>query len=457
MLSINTVNTACSIARRAVAPLANKSGLVLSSIVALLYSTATNAEYALNFQEPVTQVARDIYGLHMLIFWVCVVIFVLVFGVMFYSIFKHRKSKNYQPAQFSHSTKVEVVWTAIPFLILVAMAVPATVVLIDMEDTTQSDLTIKITGYQWKWGYEYLDTDISFYSTLSTPREQIDQFDKETAVSQEENYLLEVDNHLVVPSGRKVRALITSNDVIHAWWIPAFGTKKDAIPGYINELWFNVDEGEEGLYRGQCAELCGKDHAFMPIVVEVVTGEQFDSWVESGGAVLDTHATGSSDSQYKLVDSAQDGATSEAETGVISSVLIDEAEDSAANQLEVVESEAVEIAAEAAPTVTAKTWTVEELMTKGEQVANRCIACHGAEGKGIPGVFPAIADSAIATGPMGAHIDTVMFGKEGTAMAAFANQLSDEDLAAVITYQRNSFGNNTDDVVLPSDIKAKRN
>ena len=458
MLSINTVNTALKIARKAVAPFTSKLGLVLFLVAALLYSAAANAEYALNFQEPVTQIARDIYWLHMLIIWICVAIFVVVFGVMFYSIFKHRKSKNYQPAKFSHSTKVEIIWTTIPFLILIAMAAPATLVLIDMEDTTQSDLTIKITGYQWKWGYEYLDTDINFYSTLSTPREQIDQFDKDNAVPQGENYLLEVDNHLVVPSGRKVRALITSNDVIHAWWIPAFGTKKDAVPGYINELWFNVDVGKEGIYRGQCAELCGKDHAFMPIVVEVLTGAQFDSWIESGGTNLDSISADSADalSLVTISDSAA-SIINAADTVATADAVVNEALDLATDQALAVESEATDVVSEPVPAVSAKTWTDEELMIKGKQVASRCIACHGAEGKGIPGVFPAIAGSAVATGPMNAHIDTVMFGKEGTAMAAFANQLSDEDLAAVITYQRNSFGNSTGDVVLPADIKAKRN
>ncbi|MCL4127196.1 UNVERIFIED_CONTAM: hypothetical protein GTU68_002351 [Idotea baltica] len=333
----------------------------------------------------------------MLIFWICVAIFVAVFSVMFYSIFKHRKSKNFKPSTFSHSTKVEIVWTIIPFFILVAMAVPATKVLIKMEDTTKSDLTIKITGYQWKWGYEYLDSGIEFYSTLTTPREQIDQFDSETAQPQGENYLLETDNHVIVPSGRKIRALITANDVIHAWWIPAFGTKKDAIPGYINELWFNVDEGKEGIYRGQCAELCGKDHAFMPIVVEVVTAEKFDNWIASGGTSFDAQA----------------------------------------------------IAAE-------KVWTKDELMLTGEEVYKNCIACHGADGKGISGVFPSIAGSAVVNGDINAQLDLVMFGKSGTAMVAFANQLSDEEIAAVITYQRNSFGNNVGDFVLPSAVTAKR-
>ena len=411
-------------------------------LVSLLVSGWAQAEYRLNFQDPVTEVAKDIYGLHMLIFWICVVIFVAVFSVMFYSIFKHRKSKNFQPSQFSHSTSVEVVWTIIPFLILVVMAIPATQVLIKMEDTTKSDLTIKITGYQWKWGYEYLNSDVSFYSTLSTPREQIDQFDKANAVEQGENYLLEVDNHLVVPSGRKVRALITANDVIHAWWIPAFGAKKDAIPGYINELWFNVEEGKEGIYRGQCAELCGKDHAFMPIVVEVVTGEQFDSWLASGGKTLDAAPIAES----KIIP-IEDAAASPLAPSATQSVI-----------------EAIVPAAQAEEEPTAEekqqsaaTWTKDELMTKGSEIANRCTACHGVDGKGIPGVFPAIAGSAVATGPADAHIDIVMFGKAGTAMAAFANQLSDEEIAAVVTYQRNAYGNDTGDIVLPADIKAKRN
>ena len=405
--------------------------LGLAMIALWSVSAIAMAEYRLNFQDPVTEVARDIYSLHMLIFWICVAIFVAVFSVMFYSIFKHRKSKNYEPAKFSHSTSVEIVWTVIPFLILIAMAIPATQVLIKMEDTTKSDLTIKITGYQWKWGYEYMDgSDINFFATLATPRSQIDQFDVENAEPQGENYLLVTDNHLVVPSGRKVRALITANDVIHAWWIPAFGSKKDAIPGYINELWFRVDEGKEGIYRGQCAELCGKDHAFMPIVVEVVTGDEFDAWVAAGGS-------------FDGVEGMAEEASAQDAGEVMAEVATDVVD-------------AVVPAVEAAEPVSAKTYTKEELIAKGAEVASNCLACHGADGKGIPGVFPAVAGSAIATGPIEDHIDIVMFGKAGTAMAAFAGQLSDEDIAAVITYQRNSYGNDTGDVVLPSDIKAKR-
>ncbi|NND80868.1 MAG: cytochrome c oxidase subunit II [Gammaproteobacteria bacterium] len=420
----------------------NKLAVASTLLTSALFSGLAQAEYRLNFQDPVTSVAREIYDLHMLIFWICVVIFVVVFGFMFYSIFAHRKSKNYEAAQFSHSTKVEVIWTVIPSIILVLMAWPATLVLIDMEDTTMSDLTIKITGYQWKWGYEYLDSDISFYSTLATPREQIDQFDEANAVPPGENYLLEVDNYLVVPSGRKVRALITANDVIHAWWIPAFGTKKDAIPGYINELWFNVDEGKEGLYRGQCAELCGKDHAFMPIVAKVVTGEEFDNWVASGGTSF------AADAIAEAVDGLEAAVAEVAE-------VAEQAGDAMAEVVEAVVPAADAAAPE--PTVSAKTWTKDELMEKGAAVyQTRCQACHGPDGKGLPGAFPAIAGSEVVMGDRDAQIDLVMFGKAGTAMAAFAGQLSDEEMAGVLTYQRNAFGNNVGDVVLPADIKAKR-
>ncbi len=414
--------------KRLVLQFLQKMSVVVVSLSALFGSGLVKAEYALNFQEPVTEVARDIYGLHMLIFWICVAIFVAVFGVMFYSIFMHRKSKNFKASTFNHSTKVEIVWTIIPFFILVAMAVPATKVLIKMEDTTKSDLTIKITGYQWKWGYEYLDSGIEFYSTLTTPREQINQFNKETAQPQGENYLLETDNHVIVPSGRKIRALITANDVIHAWWIPAFGTKKDAIPGYINELWFNIDVGKEGIYRGQCAELCGKDHAFMPIVVEVVTADKFDNWVASGGTSFEVQTIIEvAEPIGAQATAALNGAAAVAETVV-----------------------------PAAQAVVEKEWTKDELMVKGEEAYKSCIACHGADGKGISGVFPAIAGSAVATGDVGAQIDLVLFGKPGTAMVSFANQLSDEEIAAVITYQRNSFGNNVGDFVSPAAVKAKR-
>lgn len=404
-------------------------------LMATLFSGLAQAEYRLNFQDPVTEVARDIFSLHMIIFWICVVIFVFVFSFMFYSIFAHRKSKNYKPSQFSHSTSVEIVWTIVPFIILVVMAVPATQVLIKMEDTTKSDLTIKITGYQWKWGYDYLGTDISFYSTLSTPRNQINQFDKENAQPQGENYLLETDNLVVVPSGRKVRALITANDVIHAWWIPAFGTKKDAIPGYINELWFNVDEGKEGIYRGQCAELCGKDHAYMPIVVKVVTGAEFDAWVANGGS-FDGSAV------------VEEPSVPVESTDLVSVIQVEE---KAANPV----LDALIPTANAADALA--DMTKEELMAQGEKIYATCAACHGQTGAGIPGVFAAITDSPVATGPVDAHLNIVLFGKAGTAMAAFASQLSDAEIASVVTYQRNALGNSVGDLVQPADVNALRN
>ncbi len=434
-----------------------KLSAVSAFLLSSLLGSLAKADYGLNFQTPVTGVARDIYDLHMLIFWICVAIFVGVFGVMFYSIFKHRKSKNYTPATFSHSTSVEVIWTVIPFLILVGMAIPATTVLIKMEDTTKSDLTIKITGYQWKWGYDYMDgSDISFYSTLSTPRTQIDQFNADTATEIGENYLLETDKALIVPSGRKVRALITANDVIHAWWIPAFGTKKDAIPGYINELWFNVDVGKEGVYRGNCAELCGKDHAYMPIVVQVVTGAEFDQWTAGGGQF---NAQGFA----KLSDSNEAPVVKEA---VINEAVVTEATAAAVNTnapvIETAESQGSSDLAESVveaviPAAQASEASMQDLLASGEKVyITQCAACHQATGSGMPGVFPAITASPIATGPTEPHIDIVLNGKPGTTMAAFRSRLSDDDLAAVVTYQRNALGNSVGDVVQAADVAAKR-
>jgi len=243
-----------------------------AAVLAAGFASASHAEWGLNFQRPVTEIAQVQYDLHMLILWICVVIFVIVFGVMFYSIWAHRRSKGSKPATFSHSTKAEVVWTIIPIVILVAMAVPSTEALIRMEDTTGSDMTVKVTGYQWMWRYQYLDHDVDYFSKLATPRAQI-----ENAEEKGEHYLLEVDNHLVLPVGKKVRILLTANDVLHAWWVPALGVKKDAIPGFINEMWTRIEE--PGTYRGQCAELCGKDHGYMPIVVDAVTEEEFEAWL----------------------------------------------------------------------------------------------------------------------------------------------------------------------------------
>lgn len=255
---------------------------IIAITIACFYSTVSLAEWAIDFQTPVSSTGRDILSLHHLVFYICLVIGIGVFSVMFYSMFKHRKSKGHKPASFHHSTLLEVIWTAIPVVILVVMAVPATKTLIKMEDTTNSDITIKVTGFQWFWRYEYQDNDVDFYSRLSTPQNEINN-----EVEKNENYLLQVDNEVVIPVGKKIRFLFTSADVIHAWWIPAFGVKKDAIPGYINESWTKVDK--TGTYRGQCAELCGKDHGFMPIVVRVVTEEEYIAWVADTEAVAQSN------------------------------------------------------------------------------------------------------------------------------------------------------------------------
>jgi cytochrome c oxidase subunit 2 len=345
----------------------------------------------LNLTRGVTDISNKVYDLHMLILAICVIVCIGVFAVLIYSLMTHRKSKGAVPASFHESTTVEVIWTTIPFLILVGMAIPATTTLLALEDTREADMSIQITGYQWKWKYDYLDEDISFFSTLTTPREQI-----EGAAEKGENYLLEVDNPIVVPINKKIRFLITSNDVIHSWWVPALGWKQDAVPGFINDAWTELKE--PGLYRGKCAELCGKDHGFMPVVLIAKTEEDYRQWVADQKA-----------------------------------------------------------GAAAAAAAATETWTMDDLMAKGEEVYNStCAACHQPNGQGIPGVFPAIAGSAIATGDISAHKNIVMNGKEGTAMQAFGDQLGDVDIAAVITYQRNAFGNDTGDMVQPADIAAAR-
>lgn len=354
-------------------------------------SLPVQAEYAYNLQVPASKVAQDVFQLHNLIMLVCLGIFIVVFGAMFYSLLKHRKSVGHKAANFHENTTVEVIWTVIPFVILMGMAYPAARVVIDMKDTSNPDMSIKVTGYQWKWGYTYLNDGVSFYSTLSTPRDQI-----EGTATKGEHYLLEVDEPMVVPVGKRVRLLITANDVIHSWWVPALGAKQDAIPGFIRDSWFKADK--IGTYRGQCVELCGKDHGFMPIVVEVVSEADYKIWLDKKKGAATTAA-------------ADDG----------------------------------------------KTFDQAELMARGEKVyAANCAACHQADGMGLPGVFLPINGSKVATGPIDAHISTVLNGRPGTAMAAFGGQLSDADIAAVVTYQRNAWDNKTGDAVQPAQIAAAR-
>ena len=358
----------------------------------LMISSSAWAELGLNMTRGVTSISRDAYDLHMLIFWICVVIGLVVFGVMFYSMYHHRKSRGAVPAQFHESTTVEIVWTVVPMLILIGMAIPATRALIAMEDTSNADMTITVTGYQWKWKYDYLDEDISFFSTSSTPRAQIVN-DEEKG----ENYLLEVDNPVVVPVGKKIRFLTTAADVIHAWWVPDLGWKRDAIPGFINESWATIEE--PGVYRGQCAELCGKDHGFMPVVLVAKTEEDYQAWLDEQKAT-----------------------------------------------------------ASAAAASADREWTMEELMSKGESVyGTACAACHQPTGEGMGDMFPGLKGSPVTTeGPVEEHIATVLKGRDGTAMAAFAAQLDDVDLAAVVTYTRNAWGNDTGQLVQPSQIQSLR-
>jgi len=268
--------------------LAKLAGFVFTISAMLMSTSIAQAAYEYDFPVQETEIGRELTDLHHFVFFVCLAIMAFVTVWMFYSIFAHRKSRAVEPAQFSHSTSLEVIWTAIPVLILVVMAIPATKMLVKMEDTTKSDITIKVTGYQWKWQYEYLDDNVDFYATMSTPRDQIDQFNNESQVELGENYLQETDNHMVIPAGKKVRLLLTANDVIHAWWVPKLGGKKDAIPGYINEMWIRADEDAIGTYRGRCAELCGKDHAYMPIVVDVVSQQDYEKWLAANaGATSD--------------------------------------------------------------------------------------------------------------------------------------------------------------------------
>ncbi len=351
------------------------------------------ADYKWNLDPGATRMGQTVYDLHNLMMWIIIVIFVGVFGVMFYSVYAHRKSVGHKAEQFHENTTVEIIWTVLPFVILIGMAWPATKALLELRDTSNPDLTIKATGYQWKWGYDYLKGEgegVSFMSTLSTPYDQIYGTEKKG-----ENYLLEVDNHVVVPVGKKVRVLTTANDVIHAWYVPALAVKQDAIPGFVRDTWFRAER--EGVYRGQCAELCGKEHGFMPIVVEVVSAEKYSAWVAD---------------RKKAMAAAADDPN--------------------------------------------KTWVLADLKARGEKVyASNCVACHQANGQGIKGNFPALDGSKLVVGAKDAQIALMLAGRQGTAMQSF-KQLSDTELAAVVTYTRNNWGNSTGDMVQPSEIKAAR-
>ncbi|AIY39764.1 Cytochrome c oxidase polypeptide II [Collimonas arenae] len=352
----------------------------------------------MNFQPPVTEIAQQIYDLHNLMLIICLVIFLAVFGVMFYSILKHRKSLGHKSASFHESTGVEIAWTVIPFLIVIGMALPATKTVVAMKDTSNADITIKVTGMQWKWGYDYLNGDgagISFLSNLATPHEQI----VDSTKVKDDNYLIEVDNPMVVPVNKKIRIITTANDVIHSWTIQAFGVKQDAIPGFVRDTWFKAEK--VGVYRGQCVELCGKDHAFMPIVVNVLSDADYKTWV---------------DGKKKEMAAQADDPN--------------------------------------------KTWTIDELKQRGEKVYTaNCAACHQATGKGVPGAFPPLDGDPVVNGPRAAQINVVLNGKIDGAlqMPAWKAVLSDTEIAAVITYTRNNWSNKAqENIVQPAEVLAAR-
>lgn len=382
-----SVNKHCTGTRRLTIAVA----VMLALLPGLALSQGIIFDDELNMRQGVTEISKSVYDLHMLILWVCVVIGVVVFGAMFWSIIHHRKSAGYKASHFHENTKLEIAWTVVPTLILIAMAVPSTEVLVDMYDTGGEDMKVEVRGYQWKWQYKYLDENrnntFSFFSSLTTSINE-----RENRVPKGEHYLLEVDEPLRIPVNKKVRFLVTSQDVIHAWWVPDFGIKRDAVPGMVNELWTIVPE--PGVYRGQCTELCGKDHGFMPVVVEVLPQEDFDRWFADRLAA---------EQERKKLESMQ--------------------------------------------------FTHEELMTQGEGVYTKfCASCHQANGQGVPPVFPGLAGSKVATGPRDDHIRLIVNGVTGTAMQAFGGQLSKAELAAVVHFERHSWGNNAEDMTQPVDV-----
>ena len=380
----------------------NRLVTLLCALAMTPFTWAAGDPWQMNMFKGVTPTSKGIYDLHMVAIYVCAFIGLIVFGVMFYAIINHRKSKGYKAASFHDNVKLEIIWSIIPFLILVGLAVPATRVLVHMEDNADSEVTIKVVGSQWKWQYQYLDQGISYFSNLSTPYAQIHNKEPKG-----EWYLLEVDKPLVLPVNKKIRFLVTSSDVIHSWWVPELGIKRDAIPGFMHEAWARIEK--PGVYRGQCAELCGINHGFMPIVVNAVTDAEFKQWVAAQPKVNDVNA---------VLDVSK--SMSEPSKKAV--------------------------------------MTHSALMKMGkEKYEMFCSACHLADGTGMPPMFPALKGSSVAVGnPISRHIHMILDGVSGTAMQSYKEQLSDEDIAAIATYERNAWGNNTGDDIQPADVAAIR-
>jgi cytochrome c oxidase subunit 2 len=375
-----------------------KSSLQKLFLVLFFTPLSAMADWALNMREGATPISQEIYNLHMVTLWVVTIIGILVFGVMFWSIFHHRKSKGAKAAKFSHSTTVEIIWTIIPTVIIISLAIPATKLLIKMDDTSEAAITIKATGSQWKWKYDYLDgvgEGLTFYSNLDKDSKEVSQRDSGLDPMESENYLLDVDEPIVLPVNTKIRILTTAQDVIHAWWLPDLGWKRDAIPGFINDNWAVIEK--PGTYRGQCAEICGAGHGYMPIVVKAVSMDEYTEWVEDKKLAI---AVAKNTSDIVL--------------------------------------------------------NMEELMTKGEAgYKAQCLVCHQANGEGIKGAFPALVKSPISTGKERRleHIHQIIYGKN--LMPALGH-LSDVDIAAITTYERNAWGNNTGDIVQAKEVAEAR-
>jgi len=360
------------------------------TLLFLVPSLAFSEASDYNMPVGVTEVSEEIFDLHMLIMWICVWIGVVVFGIMFWSLWKYRKSSGAIAAKFDDHYWLEIGWTVAATVILVGMAIPSTSVMIKAYDDTEGDINIMVTGYQWKWQYTYLEEGVSFFSNLATSQEEIDN-----ALPKGEFYLSEVDEPLVIPINKRIRFLITGNDVIHSWWVPDFAVKQDAVPGFINTAWTNVPK--PGIYRGACTELCGLKHAFMPVVVRAVEQEEYEAWI-------------------------------------IEKIALAEAE----------------------KLLTEKVWTKAELVERGQGVyLKNCVACHQANGQGLPPVFPSLEGSQIVMRDKARNIEILMEGVQGAAMQAFSKQLSEVDIASVITYTRDSWSNGKNgdgEIVVPKDI-----
>ena len=468
----------------------SRSGLVALGALAM---SPAHAAWTLNMNEGVTDLTSKVFGLHMLIFWICVVIGIGVFGVMLYSVIVHRKSRGFEASHFHESTVVEIAWTIVPFIILIAVAIPAAGTLLQIEDSSNPDMTIRVTGHQWLWEYDYVDADVHFFSRLDRDSDNARRLNSGIDPNTVDNYLRNVDNPMVVPVDTKVRLLLTASDVIHSWWVPELGGKKDAIPGYINDMWFQANK--TGVYRGQCAELCGRGHAFMPIVVKVVSQSDYDAWVREQGGNPNSDselATGqpstneaNAEAQTSADESAtagnateartEDGSTNDPQAAEESIVGTGESNNEGADDADQREAEAsddrgspkvpdpdeqdqssADDSEQDGSAATGDEMSRDALMSQGKEVyGNLCAACHQPDGSGMPAAgFPAMKGSAVATGDINTHIGQILNGKG--AMPPYKGTLDDKQIAAVVTYERNAFGNDTGDVVQPSQVAAQR-